>query len=397
MRTHGPSTNRPGRRSTARSARMTIVAALLAAVGAGIVATWSTTAHVEVAPDNGHLLPAERLDPPDRHLLLGFVGDIHMHRKVTRSAFRSSGAYDYAPMFEYVRPLLEPLDLAVCHLEQPFAPPGQPLLVEPPLLSSAGELAQGLASAGFDRCGTASNHAMDRGVEGVKVTLDAMDAAGLGHSGTARTPEEATPQVFEVKGVKIAQLAYTFGSNLGTPPGQKWRLNISNPAGIVADARRARALGAQLVVVTIEWGDDQIVDPTPEQRRIAAAITASHDIDLIVGYQAHVLQPISKVNGTWVVWGMGNFISDHPVSSNWPASSQDGAIFTVDVTVDDNGASSVGKPLVIPTWCDRTNRHVILPTYLSRSDTLPAWKRQQLELSAKRTARVVGDHIAPGS
>jgi poly-gamma-glutamate synthesis protein (capsule biosynthesis protein) len=238
---------------------------------------------------------------------------------------------------------------------------------------------------------------MDRGVEGVKVTLDAMDAAGLGHSGTARTPEEATPQVFEVKGVKIAQLAYTFGSNLGTPPGQKWRLNISNPAAIVADARRARALGAQLVVVTIEWGDDQIVDPTPEQRRIAAAITASHDIDLIVGYQAHVLQPISKVNGTWVVWGMGNFISDHPVSSNWPASSQDGAIFTVDVTVDDNGAASVGKPLVIPTWCDRTNRHVILPTYLSRSDTLPAWKRQQLELSAKRTARVVGDHIAPGS
>jgi len=391
LRAHAPRLLRP-------LAAITLLVATylaLAASSDALSGSAAPDAPVADAPVAGEV--AVRLRPPDRHLLLGFVGDIHVHRKVNRSALGLSGDYDYFPMFQQVKPLLDTLDLAVCHLEQPFAPAGQPVMVEPPLLSSSAKLAAGLAQAGFDRCGTASNHAMDRGPEGVDATLAAMDAAGLGHAGTARTPDEATPKVSLVNGVRIAQLAYTFGSNRGTPPGQKWRLNVASPAAIVADARQARAAGAEVVIVTIEWGADQVVEPTADQRKTAAAITASHDIDLIVGYQAHVIQPISKVNGTWVVWGMGNFLSDHPVNHTWSASSQDGAIFTVDVSVDSAGHARVDKPLVIPTWCDRTNRHVLLPTYLKNDASLPEWKRQQLRISAARTARVVGDHIAPGS
>ena len=369
---------------------------LLVIVCAGAAPSSDTEAGSGGPTDQEEPLPAVRLDPPDRRVLLGFVGDIHVHRRVNRSALRPVG-YDYRPMFQQVRPLLEHIDLAICHLEQPFAPPGQPVMVEPPLLSSAPQLAEALASAGFDRCGTASNHSMDRGAAGIDFTLDTMDAAGLGHAGTARTPDETRPKVFEVNGVRVAQLAYTFGSNRGTPPGQRWRLNVTNPLAIVADARRARADGAELVIVTIEWGFDKAVEPTADQRKTAAAITASHDIDLIVGYQAHVIQPISMVNGTWVVWGMGNFLSDHPVDRTWPTASQDGAIFTVDVSVDGAGRATVQKPQVIPTWCDRSSGHVILPTYLARETSLPAWKRQQLANSAARTARVVAGHIAPGA
>jgi poly-gamma-glutamate synthesis protein (capsule biosynthesis protein) len=340
---------------------------------------------------------ATRLSPPARRVLLGFVGDIHVHRRVNTSAARPGGRYDYAPMFAQVRSTLQHIDVATCHLEQPFAPPGQPVMVEPPLLSSAPQLAAGLVSGGFDRCGTASNHAMDRDTIGVDVTLDTMDKVGLGHAGTARWPAEAQPSMFTVNGVRIAQLSYTFGSNRGTPPDQRWRVNVSNATAIVAAARSARSAGAELVVLTIEWGVDKYVQPTPDQTALAAAITASHDIDLIVGYQAHVIQPISLVNGTWVVWGMGNFLSDHPVDGSWPASSQDGAIFTFDVLVDAHGRAQVERPAVIPTWCDRTGGHVVLPTSRSSDPSLPAWKRQALAASRARTYAVVGAYFAPGT
>ena len=299
-------------------------------------------------------------------------------------------------MFTRVRPLLDGHDLAVCHLEQPFAPPGQPVSVEPPLLSSAPQLAAGLVSGGFDRCGTASNHSMDRDAVGLDFTLDTMDRAGLGHSGTARTPAEAEPSLVTVNGIRIAHLSYTFGSNRGTPPGERWRVNVSNPSVIIAAARRARAQGAEVVVLTIEWGVDKYVQPTPDQTAMAAAVTSAHVVDLIVGYQAHVIQPISQVNGTWVVWGMGNFLSDHPVDDTWPSSSQDGAIFTFDVRVDAAGRAKVGRPSVIPTWCDRSNGHVILPTSLAYDPSLPAWKRQALVASRSRTRSVVGSFFAPG-
>ena len=51
----------------------------------------------------------------------------------------------------------------------------------------------------------------------------------------------------------------------------------------------------------------------------AAWLTASDSVDLIVGHHAHVVQPIEQVNGVWVVFGLGNVLSNLPTSSTWPA------------------------------------------------------------------------------
>ena len=83
-------------------------------------------------------------------------------------------------------------DLAVCHLETPIAPEGEqyttfPLYGVPPGVVDA------LAGAGFDRCSTASNHTVDRGVAGIDRTVAVLEAHGLGQSGMARTPDEIAP------------------------------------------------------------------------------------------------------------------------------------------------------------------------------------------------------------
>ena len=82
---------------------------------------------------------------------------------------------------------------------------------------------------------------MDKGAAGIDATLAAFDAAGLGHAGMARTPEEAGPQLFDVNGIPIAHLSYTFGYN-GMPVanGEPWRSNLIDPDRIVAEALQRR-------------------------------------------------------------------------------------------------------------------------------------------------------------
>ena len=146
----------------------------------------------------------------------------------------------------------------------------------------------------------------------------------------------------------------------------------------------------------MHWGNSAQVAPSSYQRQVASAITAAGDIDLIVGHHAHVLQPIEQVNGTWVVWGLGNLLSDMPSAPFWPPSTQDGAVVTVTITRDHDGTVGVERPLVYPTWCDKGNGHVIRPTSEADDPWLPLSTRYALAVSEARTRSVLGAFLAPG-
>ena len=61
-----------------------------------------------------------------------------------------------------------------------------------------------LASAGYDRCSTASNHSLNGGVFGVQATVDALAAAGVGQSGRASSAAEVLPPILVINGVRGA-------------------------------------------------------------------------------------------------------------------------------------------------------------------------------------------------
>ncbi|WP_255347162.1 CapA family protein [Cellulomonas sp. KRMCY2] len=127
--------------------------------------------------------------PPDAVFTLVAAGDVLLHEPVIGSA-RTADGYDFAPLLAPIQPWVAGADLALCHLEVPIAPPGTPTSGYP-MFGAPVEITASLAANGWDGCSTASNHSVDRGLAGVVTTLDALDAAGLGHVGTARTAEEA--------------------------------------------------------------------------------------------------------------------------------------------------------------------------------------------------------------
>ena len=123
-------------------------------------------------------------------------GDLLWHNTVWESAAEDAartGArrrYDFDPMFAALRPLIEGADLAVCHEEVPFAAPGEPLQSFPVFAAPPADRAW-IARWASTLCTTASNHAVDQGFDGLVRTADLLEANGVAHVGTFRTPPSA--------------------------------------------------------------------------------------------------------------------------------------------------------------------------------------------------------------
>ncbi len=328
---------------------------------------------------------------------MAFSGDTLIHRPIVRQAATYAGGngYDFAPMFARIAPLVSSVDLGVCHMETPVAPPGEELSGHP-IYGVPVQVLAGVASAGYDRCSSASNHTLDRGLKGIDATVNGLEAAGLGNSGMARTPAESEPQVFVVRGVRMSHLAYTWGFNgIPMPAGNEWRAKLIDQSRIVADARVARSRGAEFVFVSIHWGEEKNWRVTKAQRQVAEFVTASGQVDLIVGHHVHVLQPIEQINGRWVVFGLSNIISNLPGGDlAWPASSQDGAVVTIDVARSADGGWVVDKPVVHPTWVDPAGYLIRLVADDLKDPATPEAVAVHLRNSLERSRTVLGEYFA---
>jgi Bacterial capsule synthesis protein PGA_cap len=265
--------------------------------------------------------PASEPDPPrTATILLG--GDLLWHNTVWQSAAEdrartgAAGRFDFDPMFAALRPLVEGADLAICHEEVPFAPAGGPLHSYP-VFAAPHQIAPWIGSMGWDACTTASNHSLDAGVDGIVRTADLLARAGVAHIGTFRSAAERRDPVILTTpaGLRVGIVAATYGLNgYVLPAGQEWAVSeLGDADGLLAQAHRARAAGADVVIAHVHWGTEYDHLPNAEQVALAEELAASPDVDLVVGEHAHVVQPITRVNGTWVVYGMGNMVAQSEV------------------------------------------------------------------------------------
>ncbi|MFD7256243.1 CapA family protein [Streptomyces sp. NPDC059874] len=297
-------------------------AALLSALLLSAAAAAGCSATGESAP--ARLTDADRPSPPTAAgspAVKGFTlvasGDVLPHTSVIqRAADDAPGdGYDFRPMFSGVKSVVGAADLALCHMETIYGEEGGPFSGYP-AFKSPPEVADALKETGYDGCSTASNHTLDDGADGLRRTLDRFDKVGLGHAGSARTAAEAAAvKTYTAGSAKVAHLAYTYDTNgYPLPEGQPWAVNLMKQDKIIADARAARKAGADVVLVSVHWGTEWQTEPDETQLSLGKALTASQtggrpDIDLILGTHAHIPQAYEKVNGTWIIYGMGDQVA----------------------------------------------------------------------------------------
>ncbi|MEU9400778.1 CapA family protein [Streptomyces sp. NPDC048242] len=268
----------------------------------------------------------------------------------------NGGGYDFGPMLAAVEPAVSDADLALCRLDPV---PGDDT---DPAAASLPQLARALAATGYDSCATAAADALVD-PSGVPRTLNALDAAGLRHAGTARTQAEAgTTPLLQAGPAKVAQLSYTYdpGQRAGDSP--EWTVAALNEQRVIAGARAARKAGADVVVLSLDWGDGWQDGPNDAVTALAKRLTASKtggrpDVDLILGSDGHLPQAYGKVNGTWVVYGGGDQIGPGTTGAqgvrDWRGGESTTARFTFVPPAKRGGRWEVSRAEFLPQFYDQ--------------------------------------------
>lgn len=246
----------------------------------------------------------------DDVVTLLFAGDIMGHDAQIASAYDdSTQTYDYSDCFKYIKPIVEKADYAVANLEVTLA--GPPFKGYPQF-SSPDELAVAVKDCGFDLLLTTNNHTCDRGKRGVVRTLDVLDSLNVSHTGTFRDSAEYRknyPYIVDVKGIKLAFLNYTYGTNeLPTPQGTV--VNRIDKSQIIKDIVTAKKMNPDLIVACMHWGIEYDTMPNSSQIYLKNLLK-SQGVDLIIGSHPHVLQPmeLDTAKNQLLVYSLGNFVS----------------------------------------------------------------------------------------
>jgi len=152
------------------------------------------------------------------------------------------------------------------------------------------------------------------------------------------------------------------------------------------------------VIVSLQWGLEYVVNPTGTQVALAETLLGSPDVDLILGTHAHVVQPIGQIGGKYVVYGMGNQLSNQNGASGPKYfATEDGLFVLVRVLETSPGRFEVERIDVVPTWVRRSDYRIFPARQTVEDARSTALMRASLERTVGRVRRLdaPGLRLAP--
>ena len=287
---------------------------------------------------------------------MAITGDIMCHNKMYKDAYNSSTkTYDFSYYFDDIKQYLKSPDITVGNLETTFAGSSRGYSGYP-TFNTPEALAKNLKDVGFDVVSTANNHCMDKGSSGIESTIKYLDEAGLEHTGTF-TSKESQEKILvkDVKGVSIAFLSFTYGTNgISIPKDKSYAVNLINKELIKEQLELAKKENPDMICVCMHWGVEYQTTPNKEQKDLANYLF-ENGADIILGNHPHVPQPMEKreiklADGTtkdgFVIYSLGNFMANQNYKY-----TQDSAIINLQITKHkDNGKISIDSATYTPTY-----------------------------------------------
>lgn len=270
-----------------------------------------------------------------RSCRLVFAGDIMAHGPQIQAAHTRGDSYDFSRSFDSLALYIGSADLAIGNLETTFG--GKPYTGYP-TFSTPTAMAVALQRVGFDVLTTSNNHSADRSALGIVRTLDVLDSLGIKHTGSYRHIEDRasqSPLILEIKGLKLAIMAYTYGTNGIKVPSPQWVDPIDTTL-MRRDIRLADSLGVDCKIVQIHWGQEYERRPNAEQRTMARWLSDA-GVDVIIGSHPHVVQESEwlhspqKDKRSFVIYSMGNFISNQ----RSPVATRGGMLLGLDISLEE--------------------------------------------------------------
>ena len=283
------------------------------------------------------------------------LGDTLCHNTQYWDAYNSeTKEYDFSYVYEDIKYYTKVADITVGSLETTFAGEDKGYS-NYPTFNSPDSLATALKKIGVDVISLAGNHALDYGYSGICRTIDVLDNADISHLGTYKTAEDQEKLLIKnVKGVKIAFINYTYGTNgISVPSGKEFCVNLIDKNLIKKQIEQAKSEGADMIVACMHWGTEYKTSANSEQKELADYLF-KNGVDIILGNHPHVLEPMEKKTVTlddgtakdvFVVYALGNFTADQR-----DEITRDSAILNLNITKNVDGKISINKVDYVPIY-----------------------------------------------
>ena len=295
--------------------------------------------------------------PTPRSATIRSLGEIAIQDNLLKAALQEDGSYDFSEMFSLVSDVMGDADFTVADVEGSLGGTvnfsgGAQLLTPPSLIET-------LRDCGVDMLNFANDHALDGGFADLQAAIENCKAAGMEYVGAAASKEErVTPKIIEINGIRVGFVGYTEtlnGMEKKTDANAvNYGVNLATKSNPTAEVKACREAGAEIVVAYVSWGETLNRQTTKNQQTMAKQLVQS-GVDVIIGYNPHVIQPAMWLeltnNGkvskrTLCMLSNGNFLSD-----SRSQYSDSGVIFqfTLQEREDLSGIDIV-NPQYIPTY-----------------------------------------------
>lgn len=266
---------------------------------------------------------------PGGTVTLTIGGSVNIDDAIRQSAYYSeSKKYDFTEIMALLREEMQS-DLTMVMLENVTCDDEKVSAVNAPSV-----VMDMLADAGVDIVALGYSKAYDKGDKGLQATIDEARKRNLTTLGAYASQDDADKlRLFTVDQVQVAFLHYTealssTGRNAVRNDGASYALPLiqddGSTAAMLADVRNARADGADIVIVSLNWGKISASKPTETQKRIAQEL-ADAGADVIVGAGSRVVQPVTwltskdrdgNIRQSLCAWSLGSLINESRKDGN---------------------------------------------------------------------------------
>ncbi|MBQ3423213.1 MAG: CapA family protein [Romboutsia sp.] len=341
----------------------------------------------------------------------------------------NTNSYNFDNNFKFIKKYINSSNLAIANLETTLR--GEPY-TSYPQFSSPDSLLTALKNTGFDVISTINNHTNDTGKKGIKRTLEVIKEHNLDSVGTRNNLDEKNYIIKNVDGIKVGIAAFSYGdiiSNNKYLNGLKVSSEISDLVNVIESNDSNKAFnrikpilsdinteGVDLTIVVVHWGEEYQREPNNFQKELAQLL-CNEGVDIILGSHPHVIQPIEilssanssneETNETFVVYSMGNFLSNQRNEILNKFYTEDGIIpiFDIEKNLETN-KTTIKKLEYIPTWVNKyydniknKNVYEIIPYIQNDSflSTLDELTLKKLTKSYENTTSIMpnSDRISP--
>ena len=254
------------------------------------------------------------------------AGDNLIHQSIYKDAQTSYNEYDFTPMYELIKPIVKEYDIAYYNQETILG--GKDLGVSDyPTFNSPQEVGDAMIDAGFNLVSLATNHTMDSGEQAILKSREYWDTKEnvLAVGSYSSFEDKEKIRIMEKNNISYTMLNYTYGTNgIAVPKGKEYLVNvwptdleINDPEKdtkyqeykkeVKKDIDKVRDK-VDVLIVAMHWGVEYTHEPTAYEKDMAEYLAKS-GVDVIIGTHPHVIQPVTWIDNTLVIYSLGNFIS----------------------------------------------------------------------------------------